>query len=371
MKPINETQLKEVISSFQFNGTLLGYEKSTIGHINETYFLSFKESDGKVVRYILQRINTDVFPNPKALMKNLEAVTSFLNKKVASRGGNPKMECLTLIKTKDNQYYYVDKDNFYYRGYVFIEPSVCYSVIDSGETFKQAGIAFGAFQNDLSDFPSSTLFETIPNFHNTHERMKKFKDVIKKDVKNRLSSCKDTVDTYLENEEYADLFYNLPTDKFPLRVTHNDTKLNNVLFDGEGKKAIAVIDLDTVMPGLAMNDFGDAIRYGANYAKEDEKDLSKVGLNLEYFKLFAEGFLSQCGKSLTKDEIKYLPYGAMIMTYECGMRFLTDYLEGDVYFRIDYPEHNLVRAKDQLALFLDMKKKKKEMDEIISSLMNK
>ncbi|HAS56381.1 MAG TPA: mucin desulfatase [Firmicutes bacterium] len=371
MKPINEAQLKEVISSFRFNGTLIGCEKSTIGHINGTYFLSFKESDGKVVRYILQRINTDVFPNPAALMKNLEEVTSFLSKKILARGGNPRMECLTLVKAKNDQYYYVDKDNFYYRGYLFIEPSVCYSSIDNGEVFKQAAMAFGRFQNDLSDFPSSTLYEIIPNFHNTHERMKKFKDVISKDIKSRAASCQKTIDGYLENEEYADIFFDLPKDKFPLRVTHNDTKLNNVLFDGEGKKAIAVIDLDTVMPGYAMNDFGDAIRYGANFGKEDEKDLSKVGLNLEYFKLFAEGFISQCGKSLTKEELQYLPYGAMVMTYECGMRFLTDYLEGDVYFRIDYPEHNLVRAKDQLALFLDMKKKKTEMDEIISSLMNK
>ncbi len=369
MKQISKEKLLDAISKFDFKGELIHYELNTIGHINETYFLTFKENDGKETRYILQRINIDVFPNAKELMANIENVTKFLRKKVLSRGGDPKRECLELIHTLDEKPYYVDDSHNFYRGYVFIDPSVCYCSIDNKEIFKQAGIAFGSFQNDLADYPSSTLFETIPDFHNTHKRMEAFLSILNKDKVNRASSCKDTIKGYLDNKKYAEIFFKLDKTKYPLRVTHNDTKLNNVLFDGDGKHAICVIDLDTVMPGYAMNDFGDAIRFGANYAGEDEKDLSKVGLNLEYFKSFAEGFLSKCGSSLTKDEISYLPYGAMIMTYECGLRFLSDYLDGDNYFRIEYENHNLVRAKDQLALFMDMKKKKTEMDKIIADLV--
>lgn len=368
MKPLTEKELLNAINAFDFKGKLVSHDRNNTGHINETYFLVF-DNEGKTNRYILQRINTDVFPNAKELMENIEIVSKFIRSKVIERNGDPNMDCLNLIHTKEDKPYLIDSNNNFIRAYAFIYPSVCYSAIDNGEIFKQAGIAFGSFQNDLASFPSSKLFETIPDFHNTHKRMENFLSILEKDPCKRASSCLDTIKGYLDNKEYAEIFASLDKNKYPLRVTHNDTKLNNVLFDGSGSKAICVIDLDTVMPGYAMNDFGDAIRYGANFAKEDETDLSKVGLNLEYFQKFAEGFISACGSSLTKEEIEALPYGAMVMTYECGLRFLSDYIDGDNYFHIDYQEHNLVRAKDQLALFLDMKKKKANMDSIIKEFI--
>ena len=240
-------------------------------------------------------------------------------------------------------------------------------MIENANEFYQSGLAFGNFQNQLADYPAHKLHETIEGFHDTKKRFETFKNAVEKNVKNRAENVKNEIDFVLNRESLANVLGNaLKNNELPLRVTHNDTKLNNILFDKDTRKPICIIDLDTIMPGLALNDFGDSIRFGANTGAEDEVDLSKVGLSLELFEAYAKGFISGCNGKLTENEIKMLPIGAMVMTFECGMRFLTDYLEGDVYFKIARENHNLDRARCQFKLVEDMENKRAEMDKIIA-----
>lgn len=236
--------------------------------------------------------------------------------------------------------------------------------------FGQSGVAFGKFQKLLADFPADSLYETIPDFHNTEKRYRtEFLPAVENNLSGRKNTCLGEIEFVKAREEYCSRFVNMIAQgKLPLRVTHNDTKLNNVLFDEKTDKAICVIDLDTIMPGLALYDFGDSIRFGANTASEDEKDLSRVSVNLEYFEAYAKGFLSEVGSDFVQAEIDNLAFASILMTFECGMRFLTDYLNGDIYFKTAYPEHNLVRAKDQFTLVADMEKHLDEMEEIIKNL---
>ena len=242
--------------------------------------------------------------------------------------------------------------------------------MDSAELFAQSGVAFGKFQRLLSDFPADTLYETIPNFHNTQFRYDhEFLPAVNADAAGRVNACPEEIDFVNSRKAYCSRFVDLiKAAKLPLRVTHNDTKLNNVMFDAFSTKAVCVIDLDTVMPGLARYDCGDSIRFGANTAEEDEPDLGKVGINLDYFRAYAMGFLSEAGESLTQCEKDNLAFSALLMTFECGMRFLTDYLNGDTYFKTAYPEHNLVRARNQFTLVADMENHMDEMENIIRSL---
>lgn len=359
----------EVLNNFNFSGSYESHIPYGSGHINSTFLVTYKDN-GEEKKYIVQRINKNVFSDVDRLMDNIFGVTSYLREKIKASGGDENRETLNFIKTVDGKKYYTAKDGKLYRAYVFVSDSVGYNSADSAELFRQSGIAFGRFQKLLADFPAETLYETLPEFHNTKHRYEtEFLPAVEKNAKGRKNTCEEQIKFVNDRSAYCSRFTDMISEgRLPLRVTHNDTKLNNVLFDKNTNKAICVIDLDTVMPGLALYDFGDSIRFGANTAAEDEADLSKVGINLEYFKAYAEGFLSQAGQSLDQAEKDNLAFSALLMTFECAMRFLTDYLNGDTYFKTAYPEHNLVRAKNQLALVADMEKHMDEMKAIINSL---
>lgn len=356
--------LEKVIELFDFKGRLVGYNRHGNGHINETYAVKF-DDNGCEKEYILQKINNGIFKDVKALMENISNVTEFLRKKIVADGGDPERETMNIIKTLSGDNYLEDEDCFY-RAFIFVSDSAFYNAVESAELFKKSGIAFGKFQKLLSDFPAEELHETIPNFHNTKSRYQDFLNAEKDNLSGRKDTCVEELEfVKARKEKTKKLVDMIEKGQLPIRVTHNDTKLNNVLFDATTSDCVCVIDLDTVMPGLALYDFGDSIRFGANTGAEDEKDLSKVNIDLDYFKAYTEGFLSQAGESLTQAEIDNLAYASMLMTFECGMRFLTDYLNGDTYFGTAYPEHNLVRARDQFKLVADMEAHMDEMNKIV------
>lgn len=365
---MENTELEKVIGQFNFKGTLKDYRPHGNGHINKTYAITFEEENGTSHCYILQRVNNSIFKDVDSLMGNIVNVTSFLRKKIVLSGGDPERETMNIIKTKNGENYLKDKDG-YYRAFVFVSRSVFFDAVDSAETFKKSGIAFGKFQKLLSDFPAATLHETIPNFHNTKSRYQDFLQAAEANLSGRKDTCQEEIRFVTARKAVTEKLVDMiDRGALPLRVTHNDTKLNNVLFDRESLDCVCVIDLDTVMPGLALYDFGDSIRFGANTAAEDEKDLSKVKINLDYFRAYTEGFLSEAGDSLTPAEIENLAFASMLMTFECGMRFLTDYLNGDTYFATTYPEHNLVRARNQFQLVADMETHMDEMEAIVKEI---
>ena len=352
--------MEHICKHFQLDGLPISCTRYGSGHINETYLLV----TSRPYLYILQKLNPRVFGNLTGLMNNVIAVTEHLRKK----DPDPR-HSLILVPTVDGKPYLMTDNGECWRLYEFVLNSLCMDKPETSEDFRQSGVAFGQFQNQLADFPAETLVETIPHFHDTPDRYRLFREAIAADKAGRLKDVQAEVDAYLAHEEEAAILMNLlKAGELPLRVTHNDTKLNNVMLDLATRQPLCVIDLDTVMPGLAANDFGDSIRFGASTAAEDEKDLSKVTMSLELFRIYAEGFLSACGSRLTDKEIETLPMGAKLMTLECGVRFLTDYLNGDIYFRVAYPEHNLDRCRTQLKLVADMETKWDEMQQIIRSI---
>lgn len=354
----------EVCNQFNFDGDFVSVKEFGSGHINKTYIAEYTNQ-----KYIVQKINNNVFKNVDDLMNNVFAVTSYLRKEIKKNGGDPDRETLHYQKTSDGKKYFFDGES-YYRAYIFVKDSVSYDSVDCAETFESSGVAFGRFQKMLSDFDASSLAEIIPNFHNTAWRYdNEFLPAIENNVAGRKDSCLDLIAEYKNrHSDMSKLVDMVDRNELPMRVTHNDTKLNNVMFDANTGKCICVIDLDTVMPGLALYDFGDSIRFGASTAPEDEKDLSKVEVDIDYFAAYARGFLSEAGETLTDNEKANLAFSAKLMTLECGMRFLTDYLNGDTYFRTDYPEHNLDRAKNQMKLVQDMEQKMDRMEEIIKGI---
>lgn len=328
------------------------------GHINRTYLV---ETSGNE-RYILQGINKTVFPRPEELMENIVKVTLYLKDMIEKSGGNPDRETLTLVPALDGKSFFKDEEGEYYRVYRFIEDAVTLNAVGQLTDFYESGIAFGRFQSMLRDFPAETLHCVIPDFHNTAKRFLALEKAVELDTCGRKEEVKKEIDFIWERRQEMSLLEDMQkAGALPLRVTHNDTKLNNVMLDKKSHKALCVIDLDTVMPGLSVHDFGDAIRFGANTAAEDERDLQKVSLSLELYDIYKKGFLQGCEGSLTKDELRMLPMGAKMMTLECGMRFLTDYLSGDTYFKVAREKHNLDRCRCQLALAADMERKWNEM----------
>lgn len=361
----NSNKISEVTEAFNLPGKLKECIPYGNGHINDTYRLTCETPEG-IRRYILQRMSRRIFKNPQELMENVSGVTSWLRKKIIENGGDPERETLTLLNSRENLPYFVDSTGDYWRIYLFIEGATCYEQVKDDNDFYQSAVAFGHFQRLLADYPAETLHETIKDFHNTPDRLEKFKKAVAEDICGRAASVQKEIDFILEREELTHALYDLQLDgRLPLRVTHNDTKLNNIMIDDETGKAICVIDLDTVMPGLTANDFGDSIRFGASTALEDEQDLSKVSCDLHLFDVYARGFIEGCGGALTDLEIDMLPMGAILMTFENGIRFLTDHLEGDHYFHIHREGHNLDRCRTQLTLVKDMQEKLPQMNAII------
>ena len=358
-------KVHEAIDGFKLPGELKECIRYGSGHINDTYRLTYETPQG-TKRYILQRMSTSIFKKPLELMENVSGVTAWLRKKIIENGGDPERETLTLVKSSDGLPYFVDSTGEYWRVYLFIEGATCYDAVKDDNDFYQSAVAFGHFQRLLADYPAETLHETIKDFHNTPDRLEKFKKAVAEDICGRAASVQKEIDFILEREELTHALYDLQLDgRLPLRVTHNDTKLNNIMIDDETGKAICVIDLDTVMPGLTANDFGDSIRFGASTALEDEQDLSKVSCDLHLFDVYARGFIEGCGGALTDLEIDMLPMGAILMTFETGIRFLTDHLEGDHYYHIHREGHNLDRCRTQLTLVKDMQEKLPQMNAII------
>ena len=353
--------MQQVISQFQLEGAPVRCDRYGNGHINETYLL---ETDAPHA-YILQKVNRHVFPDVAGLMRNIIAVTSFLRQQTP----DPR-RVLTLVPTKENEMYHVDTEGETWRVYEFVTDSLCLDRPENEYDLQQSGFAFGTFQNQLAAFPAQTLVEIVPHFHDTPARYSQLREAIRLDKAGRVKEAGAEIDQYLACEKYAGFLMDLlGKGELPLRVTHNDTKLNNVLLDASTRTPLCVIDLDTVMPGLAANDFGDSIRFGAATAREDEQDLSKVSMSLQLFEAYARGFLSACGERLTPLEKETLPMGALLMTLECGSRFLADYLNGDVYFHNARPGQNLQRARTHIRMVHDMEGKLNRMHKVIEGLL--
>ncbi len=349
--------MKELASNFKIKGNPVSFEPYGNGHINVTYKMVC--DNGR--EYIFQKINTNTFKNPLMLMENLVSITSHLKQKT-----DDKREVLSLVSTITDESHVVCEDGSFWRVFDFVTDSICLERAETAADFYESAVAFGKFNNLLIDFPTHTLGETIPDFHDTEKRYAAFKDEVKQDKCGRAADIRKEIDFVLEREPFASIFMDhIKAGELPLRVTHNDAKLNNVLFDMHTRKGLCVIDLDTVMPGVVMNDFGDAIRFGASTAAEDEKDLSKVEMNLELFEAFVKGFLKTCGDTLTQLEIDLLPTGAKMMTLEQGVRFLTDYLANDTYYKTHYGQQNLDRFRTHLKLVSDMESKWERMHEIV------
>ena len=352
----NALCVEPAIRHFRITGSPVSCTEFGSGHINLTYKVNC--DDGSA--YILQRINQYVFTDPKAVMENVGAVTEYLRTRVSDPS-----EILHFVSSDTGTYYYVDEAGEYWRCYEFAD-GLCLDLPESDKDFYESAIAFGRFQEMLRDFPAETLHETIPLFHNTANRYRLFRKALQEDRVGRAASVQSEIDFLLQRqEEGATICRLLDAGEIPLRVTHNDTKLNNVLLDCKTRKALCVLDLDTVMPGSSLYDYGDSIRFGAATAPEDEKDLSKMGINLHLFRVYTAGYLAAC-KSLTPKERELLPLGAKTLTLELAVRFLTDYLDGDRYFKTAYPEHNLVRARAQMKLVADMEEKWEDMQKIVA-----
>ena len=354
-------QIEKIACSFRIDGTPVSCKEFGSGHINYTV----KVLTDSGCEYVLQRINKYVFKDPASVMENVGAVTDFLRTRVE----DPRM-ALHFISTYDDKFYFLDDEQEYWRMYDFIG-GFCLDAPESDEDFYQSALAFGRFQHMLSEFPAHTLHETIPEFHNTVDRYRQLKESIEKDACGRLAGVKEDIAFMLEREELACQLQKLrESGELPLRVTHNDTKLNNVLLDKDTRTSLCVLDLDTVMPGLSLYDFGDSIRFGAATAPEDEQDLSKMEMDLHLFEVYTKGFL-EAATALTDREVELLPLGAFVITLELATRFMKDYLDGDVYFKTAYPEHNLVRARAQMKLAADMQAKFDEMNRIVAEVSAK
>lgn len=347
---------EKAILKFHINGKMVSCEEFGSGHINSTYKIATDTGHA----YVLQRINKYVFNQPKEVMENVSAITEFIRQRV----DDPR-ETLHFLRTDDGLRYYFDEQGECWRCYDFSD-GLCLEAPESERDFYESAIAFGHFQELLQDFPADTLHETIPMFHNTPNRYRLLEEALAQNAAGRADSIREELDFIMARKHEAGTICELlESGELPLRVTHNDTKINNVLFDAATRKAFCVLDLDTVMPGSSLYDYGDSIRFGAATAAEDEKDLSKMRINLDLFRVYTAGFLTAC-PSLTAKEKELLPLGAKIITLELAVRFITDYLNGDLYFKTEYPEHNLVRARTQLKLVADMEAKWAEMQNIVA-----
>ena len=361
--------VREAIDGFKLHGELKECIRYGSGHINDTYRLTYETSQG-TKRYILQRMSRNIFKKPVELMENISGVTSWLRKKIIENGGDPERETLTLVKIQTGLPYFVDSDGEYWRVYLFIEGATCYDAVKDDNDFYQSAVAFGHFQQLLADYPAATLHETIKNFHNTVDRFHNFLKAVEEDVVGRAKDVQAEIEFVKAREADCHIICDaLANGEIPLRVTHNDTKLNNVMIDNKTGKGLCVIDLDTVMPGSALYDYGDSIRFGASTAAEDEQNLDLVSCDMNLFEIYTKGYTEGCAGSLTEKEIRLMPMGAKLMTLECGMRFLTDHLQNDIYFKIHRENHNLDRARTQFKLVADMEAKWDQMNAIVEKYL--
>ena len=364
-QPTHE-QVLAVCAHFAFGGDVTDVKVCGNGHINSTYIITVE--GGK--RYILQILNTAIFKDPVGVMNNIVAVTDHIRGGLAAAGEDTERGTMRVVLTKDGANGFTDPVGRFWRAYDFVEGTVCRLTVDSPETFARVGEAFGDFQRRLSDFDASRLIESIPNFHNTKKRYADFLAAVERNAAGRVDSVADEIRFITDRAEKCSLVVDALEDgSLPLRVTHNDTKLSNILLDETTEEAVCIIDLDTVMPGSALYDFGDSIRTGAASAAEDEPDLDKVRFLPDMFKAYARGFIKGTGGALTQKELQMLPDGGYIITLEQAIRFLGDYLDGDTYYHTDYPDHNLVRARTQLKLVAETEAYMDELRDFVKQLL--
>ena len=358
--------IRRLLPHFQFEGRFENAMEINAGNINTTYHLIYRLENGERREYLLQRINTYVFKDPDGVMRNIMLVTEHIEKAYAARGIDSSRRVLRVIPTTDGQPLSKQSEDSCWRAYNYVDHATAYDMLEKPEHFLEAGRAFGEFQRLLTDFPAAELNETIPGFHDTLRRFYAFVASVAADKAGRVKELEEEIEFFFDRRKVmSQIVKALEAGRLPVRVTHNDTKINNVMIDDETGHAICVIDLDTVMPGSALYDFGDAIRSGASTAAEDEPDLSKVSLDLNLFELFTKGFLSEVKGILTPEEIELLPLSVQVIACELAMRFLTDYIDGDLYFKIRTPDHNLIRARNQMALAKDIEAKLPQMKEIV------
>jgi len=364
-----EKQLQDISRQFQIYGEILHAETFKIGHINETYSATYDQG-GMRVRYIHQKINKNVFKNPVAVMKNVMRVTTHLRRRLEAQNARDlTRRSLVVIPTRDGQSYYRSRDGEYWRTFVFIEGVQTFEAVQSPDQAFQAGRAFGEFQSLLVDLPDGRLNETIPGFHNTRKRFAALQQAIQKDHINRAQAAKPEIEFALKHEPLVDVILEaMAKNKIPERITHNDTKFNNVMLDTVTGDAKCVVDLDTVMPGCALYDFGDMVRTTTSPTLEDERDLSKVCMQMPMFKKLAEGYLTAAGRFLTRAEKSLIAFSGKLITFEIGVRFLTDYLSGDTYFRIHRPDHNLDRCRTQFKLVESIERQERVMQKYADGL---
>jgi len=365
-----EPDLRKIFGRFRTEGTFLEGNSFGPGHIHDTFRIltAEKECDD----YILQRLNSNVFSDIPRLQENMERVTTHLRNKISTRDGSDvKRECLTLVPERESEKSFLtDDEGRYWRMFIFIRDHTSYERVDSHHKAFEGGRITGRFQALLADLPGPVLHEIIPDFHNIVWRLENFRKVLTADTTGRAASVSRETDEILRREEEMKIIITLGAEGLiPLRITHNDTKFNNILFDRKTDRALLIIDLDTVMPGYVHYDFGDAIRTAANRAEEDSEDLSDVSMDIEIFRAYAEGFLSEAGDTLNATEIEYLPFAPKLLTYIMATRFLTDYLDGDNYYKIKHPLHNLQRARAQLKLLQDMEAQNNTMIQIIKNII--
>lgn len=364
---MDEKKVYEIFQQFDTGDKFISAKPFGGGHINDTYLVLCEKG-----KYTLQGLNHHVFKEPEHVMHNIKLVTEHLAEKIKAAGGDPLRETLNLVRTVDGNTHYYDGENGFFRLFLFVDGAKSYPAVEKPEHFYNAAKAFGKFQKMLADFPADQLYETIPNFHNTVSRYNDFMAALKEDKAGRAAFIDDDIAFVTARKDLCSVVIDaMENGSVPMRVTHNDTKYDNILIDDETGECICVIDLDTVMPGSMLYDFGDSIRFGTNAGAEDEKDLSKVWCRLDLFEEFTKGYLEALHDSITEKEIELLPFSARLITFECGMRFLTDFLNGDVYFKIHRPSHNLDRARAQFKLVRDMEEHEAEMNEIVNRLKEK
>lgn len=364
--PEGDSVISQILAAYALPGTVADVARHGKGHINDTFCVVCKTPEGGTARFILQRLSQAAFPHPEEVMENFVGITSYLRREILAEGGDPLRETLSLVKTGDGADFVTDAEGRAWRLMPFIENAECYQSA-TPELFAASGRAFGRFQYMLRDYPARTLHETIPHFHDTESRFEQFLAALEADKLNRAEGVSPEIQFILRRKADCGVALRaLREGKLPLRVTHNDTKLNNILIDRDTHEGICIIDLDTTMPGLAINDFGDSIRFGANHCMEDEQDLTKVNFDISLYEVFTRGFLEGARGSLTPAELEYLPWGARLMTLECGIRFLTDYLDGDHYFHVSHPRQNLDRARTQLKLVKDMEEQFDAMGAVVA-----
>ena len=363
---ITQNDILAACDRFLFSGAVTAVKANRTGHINSTFIVTVEGGQ----RYTLQILNTAIFKDPDGVMENIRAVTEHIRGGLAAEGGDTHRGTLRVVQTRDDVLGYTDPEGRYWRAYEFVENVVCRTTLDSSETFARVGEAFGDFQRRLADFDVSRLCESIPHFHNTKKRYSDFLAAVERDAAGRAESVAEEIRFITDRADKCALIVDaLESGDLPLRVTHNDTKLSNILLDEVTEAAVCIIDLDTVMPGSSLYDFGDSIRSGASSAAEDEKDLDKVRFLPDMFKAYAAGFVKGTGGALTEKELEMLPDGGYVITLEQAIRFLGDYLDGDTYYHTDYPDHNLVRARTQLKLVAEMETYMPELRAFVAGLI--